>query len=470
LEDIDPTQDDTPTNSLRKRNRVPLTEYYYYTWPILFEKYKKYISESNTVIVSRNFANPALYRWYVNQKILYNDSLMPEEHFEKLLDLNFPFEDSARNVRLDAKWEESYEKLKIYYFKNGHTAVPRKKKTTDELSRLATWVAFQRFFKKWGDRRLTQYRIDKLNELKFNWEVGNRNDGVTQDQEKKWLEQLNIYIQFKKENEREPKQKRNTPEYPIARWRNDQIEAKNKNKLSPRRIKLLEDTGIIWDLEDFEFQQKLEKLLEYKNEFGNFEVPLNFKKDTSLGQFVYGIRKKGTTEERKKVLDRLGVTGVILRSEAKKFEKKQTHITIEWLRNFKLLQSLEKQNIDINKITRDYAADKRLGNWLVNQKKRYRLSQLNEEQEELMRSTSLSLTKEDPWESRWQSFFELLADYVKANGHSRVPPSYDSELSSWCGTQRRSYRDDELSDERKNKLNSIQFEWIITNNKTQSNH
>ena len=118
LEEIQTNQDVSANSQNRKRNRVPLTEYYFYTWPILFEKYKTYITDTKTLIVSRNHTDPSLYRWYVNQKILYNDSLMPEEHFEKLLDINFPFEGASKNARFDAMWEESFDKLKKYYIAN----------------------------------------------------------------------------------------------------------------------------------------------------------------------------------------------------------------------------------------------------------------------------------------------------------------------------------------------------------------
>ena len=180
--------------------------------------------------------------------------------------------------------------------------------------------------------------------------------------------------------------------------------------------------------------------------------------------------KKGTTEERKKVLNKLGVDKVILISEAKKIEKTQTYITTEWIKNFEHLKNIDKQKVDINKISRDYELDKEFGNWLNNQKKRYRLNQLNDEQEELLRSTSLILNKDDSRESRWNTFFELLTEYYQTFGNTKVLPSYDIELSSWCGTQRKNFRDKELSNERMEKLNSIKFEWVATNGKKKNSH
>lgn len=41
LEEIELSSDSNTNNQTRKRNRVPLTEYYFYTWPLLFDKYKK---------------------------------------------------------------------------------------------------------------------------------------------------------------------------------------------------------------------------------------------------------------------------------------------------------------------------------------------------------------------------------------------------------------------------------------------
>ena len=62
-------------------------------------------------------------------------------------------------------WFENYGKLKEYFKKNGHTIVPQKS------GGLGLWVTRQRqFFKK---NKLTQEKIDLLNQINFQWRIRN---------------------------------------------------------------------------------------------------------------------------------------------------------------------------------------------------------------------------------------------------------------------------------------------------------
>jgi HKD family nuclease len=459
IDELDTVESDIDKKNISKsKSNVALTEYYYTTWTPLFEKYKKFVENSNpkTIVVPDDYANPSLYNWYKNQKILYNEERIPEEHLDKLIAVNFPFGEDGAFFRWNRVWEERYSELKSFYEQYGHSSVAMSVNNTPELDSLASWVTMQCYFKKHNDKRMTKYRIKKLEELNFIWERG-YGRGFKKDDN--WLELLEKYSEFKKINKREPQQVLNPEEYSIARWRGDQVTARNRGKLSKERVELLESEGIIWDLDLEKFNLKLKSLLKYFDEFKNFEVPFNYPPDKSLGTFVNSLRRRGTTSEFKKILEKYGMTGVILRSEAVKSDKK-SHITTEWSQNFKILQSLENKGVDLNKITKDYPDNPKLGYWLYNQKNRYRTNSLNDEQENLFLKTTLNLSKENPWEARWNTFYELLTEYFLEKGNCQVPPSYDEELSRWCGIQRRANRQNELSKERITKLNAINFEWI----------
>ena len=63
-------------------------------------------------------------------------------------------------------------------------------------------------------------------------------------------------------------------------------------------------------------------------------------------------------------------------------------------------------------------------------------------------------------EYRWEQNFTVLLKFKKREGHCRVPSSHKEggvELGYWVSTQRR--RRDEISAERRKRLNKIGFVW-----------
>ncbi|OAQ42701.1 hypothetical protein A5893_17345 [Pedobacter psychrophilus] len=460
LEDLENVDSETEQKEYLPRT-IALTEHYFAMWPENFQKFKEFKLKYNTVIVPRDFENPTLYGWYVKQKALYREERIPEEHLEKLIEVGFSFSD-GHQIRFDKIWEGYYQELKTYFIENGHSDVPRRKDRNDPFYRLSNFVAMQRHFKKKGDQRMTDYRIKKLDEIKFSWEVGPRNAGLTVKHDDQWLETLSQYSDFKKRYKREPKQKRNSDEYKLGKWRNDQAVYRKQGILSQDRIELLEAEGIIWDLDEHDFNQKIQRLLKYKEEFGNFDVPLSYTIDgVSLGQFVYSVKKRGTKPENKEKLERIGMMGVILRTEAQTTGNKRSHITTEWRQNFDQLKKLKESGVNINEINQDNKEHPKIGNWIFNQQKRYRHSKLSEEQESLLEQLGLRLSREDTKEARWNIFYELLCDYKKQYGDCRVSKSFDKELNIWVGLQRRGYKRNTLIQERIDKLNEIQFEWTV---------
>ena len=112
----------------------------------------------------------------------------------------------------------------------------------------------------------------------------------------------------------------------------------------------------------------------YYNDVGNFDVPIGYKADTKLANFVYSVRKRGTTPERKIKLEQLGMKGVRLLSERVENKSIKSYITKEWMRKYEKLKALKERGIDVNKIGKDYEKDKEIGEWLYNQRRRFKNS------------------------------------------------------------------------------------------------
>lgn len=453
---------DSETETKNYQSKIILNDYYFSMWKINFERFKIFKEKHESVTIPKDYINRSLYTWYLTQKVLYREERIPEEHLEKLLKSGFNFE-SAHNIRFDKIWEESYSELKEYFIKHKHSDVPRKKDSKDPLYKLSNFVAMQRHYKKYNDNRMNEYKIKKLEEIDFSWELGyKRNSQISKDDDQ-WFKNLTIYSAFKKKYNREPKQKINTDEYKIARWRNDQTVNRKRGLLSQDRIELLESENIIWDLEEHEFKIKLNKLIDYKNEFGNFNVPLSYKTDgIALGNFVYSLKNRGTRKEYKEILEENGMDGIILRSEVDKKDKKSRKLTLVWKNNFEKLKALKEKGENINQINQDYKEDKNFGAWVSSQKRRYTFDNLNDEQIQLLENLGLKLSKENSTEEKWNLFYDLLCEYKISNGNCRVTKSFDKELYTWSASQRRAKRIKTLMPEKIAKLEEIEFEWELT--------
>ena len=452
---------DSETEIKNYQSKIILNDYYFSMWKINFERFKIFKDKFESVTIPKDYVNRSLYTWFLTQKVLYREERIPEEHLEKLLKSGFNF-DSTNNIRFDIMWEESYSELKEYFLKHKNSDVPRKKDSKDPLYKLSNFVAMQRHYKKFNHNRMNEYKIKKLEEIDFSWELGFKKSSQILKDDEQWFKNLTIYSDFKKKYNREPKQKRNTDEYKIARWRNDQTVNRKRGLLSKDRIELLESENIIWDLEEHEFKIKLNKLLEYKKEFGNFNVPLSYKTDgIALGNFVYSLKNRGTRKEYKEILEKNGMDGIVLRSEVDNKDRKPRNLTLVWKNNYEKLKALKEKGENINQINQDYKEDKKFGDWVSSQKRRYTFDNLNEEQIQLLEKLGLKLSKENSTEEKWNLFYDLLCEYKTSNGNCRVTKSFDKELHTWTASQRRAKRINTITPEKILKLEKIGFEWEL---------
>ena len=369
---IDDLEDIESETDIRIRNRkIVITERYLATWHIGFEKFKKYLEENKTPLVTRDNEDRNFYHWYIKQKVLYKTNLIPTEHFELLDEAGFYFEDGNR-LRHRITWNLNFEKLKEYYKVTGLTYVEDSINNSIELNFLARWCTRQRLYKRGIRRTLEPYQIEALERFGFPWDVISLNSNKD---DVKWLESLTKYADFKRDFHREPIQNvEDKNEKVIAKWCNSQsVSYKRKAPaMTLDRITLLEGEGFIWDRNEHNFQLSVERLMYYFNDVGNFDVPIGYKADTKLANFVYSLRKRGTTPERKAKLEQLGMTGVRLLSEKVKTENTKNYITKEWMRKYEKVKALKESGIDVNKIGKDYEEDKEIGEWLYNQRRRFK--------------------------------------------------------------------------------------------------
>lgn len=209
---------------------------------------------------------------------------------------------------------------------------------------------------------------------------------------------------------------------------------------------------------DYKFDKKLERLIAYKKTYGNFNVKLNYG-DTELATWVYKLKTKGTIPKYTQKLDEIEFNWDEWHYE-KTMNSKTTHITKEWKEKVSDVKKLSLEGIDVNNITPDLSHLEKTKSWLVSQQQRYRGGELKKEQIQLLTEAGVKLEKVSKQEQRWEALYELLTLYKEEHGDCRVTANtYEGELGNWVASQKISFKEKTLDQNKIDRLNKLDFEW-----------
>jgi HKD family nuclease len=440
------TNDRSPSNPSPNYTKNPLSQHYFETWDSYFESLKKHKEKFGHTNVQGDQNDESLVDWCRKVKNLKNNNILPIEHEKKLNSIGFYWK-TLRDWNSEQVWNENFAEFNQFYSKYRTFQVP--KRTHKKLS---NWIITARL--EYHKGLLLEYQVKNLDDLDPNWKLS-----AKEKNDESWFDNLLQLEDFKRKNGHcNAPQKVNS----LGRWVNDQRTLKKRGRLSEEKEQLLTNLGVVWDIKDNDFEIMIERLTQYKNKFGNFDVPLDYE-DKQLAVYVFGIKSRGTIPERKQRLDELGFNWE--KHYSKKVEKPSNFITKEWLQKLNKVKLLKSEGVDINNITSEQSHLKNIKLYILNQQKRYRFDELKDEQIELLKSAGVLLEKTNKQDQRWATFYDLLILFKNENGHCRVTSAFDEELKNWIGTLRRSYRDNILEKSKIDKLNQIGFEWVVGKSK-----
>ena len=90
-----------------------------------------------------------------------------------------------------------------------------------------------------------------------------------------WLEKLTLLEDYKNEfGDCNISQTNKNPKYKgLGKWLNDQRFNYKKKRaiLTKERIDLLEDIGVIWDMDVYNFEKRIQEVLDFKNKKWTFQ-------------------------------------------------------------------------------------------------------------------------------------------------------------------------------------------------------
>jgi superfamily II DNA or RNA helicase len=231
----------------------------------------------------------------------------------------------------------------------------------------------------------------------------------------------------------------------LSTWCSTQRSAYKSKLLALHRIEKLERIGFSWNLFDSAWEDMFSSLAVYKQTYGDCMVPKKWHQNPGLAAWVVKQRMdyRLLPPERIARLDGLGFTWEPFASVWDEF--------FAALSAYKLTYG----NCDV---PRGWHENPKLATWCAHQRNEYQKNKLPADR--IQRLEALSFVW-NPFDAAWESMFVALSAYKQTHGDCNVPQRWESnrELGTWCGTQRRIYKANELSVDRVQRLEQLGFVW-----------
>jgi len=210
------------------------------------------------------------------------------------------------------------------------------------------------------------------------------------------------------------------------------------------RIRIINELGFTWD-------EQYGKLLSYKRDHGNCNVPKGWKADPALGDWCAGqrvLRKQGKLHA-----DR------IKRLNSLDFEWSPRDVI--WDQMFDALAAYQR---DYRSLNAPKNWNPKLHNWCEKQKSLFHDNKLTIERIKWLEHLGFDWgppSNEMHSEDSWDEMFDALVAYKSTHGNLKVPRQWkdNPKLGNWPRIQRRNYKNRKLSPDRIGRLEQLGFEW-----------
>ena len=396
--------------------------------------------------------------------------------------------------RMTMTWEDKYKLAKVYYEHNGDLEISPKFRTINGYEfnengvHLGEWISNQRTaYSKKGNSIMSPDRIQLLNEIGMIWNTDDYSWMRMYELAKAYYEHhgnLKIFSNFKTINGYEPDENG----VALGIWISIQRTAYRKKGdriISPDRIQLLNEIGMIWNIVDYSWMRMYELAKAYYEHHGNLKISHSFKtingyefneNGVRLGQWISNQRnaynKKGNGVISPDKIQLLNEIGMIW------------HIRIvnhSWMGMYKLAKVYYEHNGDLEippkfRTINGYEFNENgvyLGQWIVWQRKAY-----YKKENSIISLDRIQLLNEigmiwNIFDYSWMRMYKLAKTYYEHHGNLEISQRYRTingyefnengvRLGQWISTQRLAYYkkgNNIISPDRIQLLNEIGMIW-----------
>jgi uncharacterized protein YbgA (DUF1722 family) len=201
-------------------------------------------------------------------------------------------------------------------------------------------------------------------------------------------------------------------------------------------------------VEDKNWNNHYEKLVEFKRNNGNCLVPRGYQEDMSLGKWVDTQRQfhcKNTIRlDRKDLLNKLGFVWNV-----------EAH---RWNKQYEKLVEFKRKHGNCL-VPRSYKEDTSLGEWVNWQRYSHIKNTIRLDRQGLLEEIGFVWRVDNS--ALWNKQYGKLFEFKRKNGHCLVPTKYpeDKSLGKWVDTQRQLHSKNTIRLDRKGLLDDIGFAW-----------
>ena len=233
----------------------------------------------------------------------------------------------------------------------------------------------------------------------------------------------------------------------LAAWVATQRKHYGEGRLSPERIKRLELLGFDLDPFDSNFEKMFAALSDYKQKYGDCNVPSQWKDNPELGTWCstqrFNYVKNSLLPDR---FERLEKIGFVWRP-----------INAAWDEMFAVL-TVYKQNYGNCIVPKKWVQNPALAVWVVKNRMEYREGKLLPERTKRLDELGFEW---EPFASTWDELFAALNTYKQKHGDCNVPREWpdNPKLGKWCAHQRTAYQNGKLPEDRVTRLVELGFAW-----------
>ena len=403
------------------------------SWDNNFKGYKSFKKKQGRFPSeeSKDKSESFLGSWAGGQRQKYKKNKLPKDRIDKLNLIGFVWDP------LELSWNQEFEEYQE--FKKKFNKEPTVYSKSESEKFIANWAARQRI--RYNKNKLSQDKIDNLNSISFTWD----------QLESSWNKLFEDYKNFKERNNHEPSaiSKENYVRE-IGRWAGQQRKNYKKNKLSKERIDRLESIGFVWDLLTTSWENLFESYKRFKEKYNREPSSESKNKSENLiGSWVLHQRndfKNGMI--RKDRVKKLNEAGFIWQFLEKK-----------WDQSFKDYQDFKKKNNrEPSQISKD-ESEIFLERWARQQRVNYEKNILSKAHIDKLESMGFVW---DLLEASWNLSLENYKNFKEKYSREPINGSKDvleKEIARWVSRQRDSYKKNNISKERIDKLTLAGFVW-----------
>lgn len=354
------------------------------------------------------------------------------------------------NDTLTASWDVMYSYAKAYYEKMGHLNIPYSYKTEEGHS-LGAWIRTQRAVRKGLLKGvLSEEQIAKLNAIEMRWTVRE------QDRWPEYFASAEAYVR-KFGNLRIPYEYVTSDGVKLGQWltylRAQRKRGGEGRYLTKDRIAALDKLGMIWDVNNFLWEEKFEAAQRYFREHGNLLVPVQYTAPdgTRLGVWIRSARndyKSGRLE--KASIRRLEAIGMV-------WNVNQT----QWERQYRAAQAYYQEHGHLRIVPKYVTQDGIcLGEWIQRLRRCYKENKLTTGQIKSLEAIGMIW---DRASDRRERNYRAALEYYQEHGNLKVPANYVNadglQLGWWVRGVRSAYRKGTLDKEQIDRLEQIGMLW-----------